>query len=401
VTSVPSIPVATPTPYTYQFTDLYGNLIAYLPLTGVTFGFALNAAASWAGTLAVEDPTLADTNWIEATAPNKTCMWVYSGTTLLYGGLVQTRQYTMSAQTVQLGGADFTCILAQMIQAKDYSTTWQNGAGTATMAATMVSDALSAANAVPILTALDGTESSEYYISASFPISQQQSLSSIIQQLQQMGYLVGFDYACDVYLSGGMPVPVITFSYPRRGRVAGTTGLLLDVSTATELTYNEDGTKQADQIVEMATSSGGVGATVTWEPAMAVNGYPLLQAVEQHAVFSAQTFYTTSEVAASAAVLNAWGADDLALYAYPAVAPKVTVPLEAPGLSLPDFIVGDDIRVVVSAQEGLPANPRFPDGMDWYWRIVKCDVTVADEGLSTMVLTLNLPPASTPQMPPS
>lgn len=395
------VPVATPTAYTYQFTDLYGSLLAVLPLTGFTFDLVINQAGQWSGTLPVEDPNIRQTNWIEATAPNKTCIWVYSGPTLVYGGLVRTRSYTMSQQSVKLGGADFCCVLDQMIQAQDYSTTWQNGAGTATMASTMIKDALSQANALPVLVALDGTEPPEYYVSASFPISQQQSLSSIVQQLQEMGYLVGFDYACDVYLSGGVPVPVITISYPRRGRVAGTTGLLLDVATATEFVYSENGTQQADQVVEMATSYGGVGAVATWEPAMSVQGYPLLQSVQQHAVFSAQTFYTNAEVSASQAVLNAWGADDLALYGYPSVAPKVTVPLNSAGLSLGDFIVGDDIRVVLNVPDGFPVNPRFPAGLDWYWRIIRASVTIADEGLSTMVLTLNLPPAQIPQLPPS
>lgn len=397
----PSIPVADVTQYTYQFTDIHGNLLAILPLNGFKFEYVLNQAGQWSGTLPVEDPQIAATNWIEATAPNKTCVWVYSGSTLLYGGLVRTRQYTMSRQQVALGGADFVCYLDQRLQAKDYTTTWANGGGSASMAATLIDDALDVANSLPILVALDGTEPSQYYITASFPLSQQQSLSSIFQQLQEMGYLVGFDYACDAGLVAGVPTGVITISYPRRGRVAGTTGLTLDTSLATEFVWAEDGTQQADQVQEMATAFGGVGAVLTWSPAMSADGYPLYQSVQQHAVFSAQTFYTNNEVSASAAVLDAWGADDLALYAYPAVAPKITVPLDSAGCALGDFIVGDDVNLIMNPPAGLPVNPRFPLGLNVYMRIIKCAVTVADEGMPTMEITLNMPPASSPQRPPS
>lgn len=392
--------MTTPTTVTYLFTDLYGQRIEQLPLTGVTFELALNEAGQWSATLPIEDPTVRATNWRDATAPNLACVWVYFGATLVYGGLVRTRKYSMASQTVKLAGADFCCYMDQLLQAKDYSTTWQDGAGTATMAAQILTDALAQLNTLPITTSLDGTEPSEYWISASFPLSQQQAISSIFQQLQEMGYLVGFDYACDVYQTSGVPTAEITLSYPRRGRPAGTTSLAVDIASAVDFTYDEDGTSQANQVQEMATSGGGVGATLTWQDSLNV-GYPFLQAVEQHAVFSAQTFYTSSEVAASQAVLNAWGADDLALHAYPAIAPTITVPLYGEYLQLGDFISGDDLRVIIGQTQGLPTNPRFPNGLDYYFRIIKAAVKIADEGLSTMTLTLNLPPSSTPQRPPT
>ncbi|HEX2939824.1 MAG TPA: hypothetical protein VHO91_02180 [Rhodopila sp.] len=69
---------------------------------------------------------------------------------------------------------------------------------------------------------------------------------------------------------------------------------------------------------------------------------------------------------------------------------------------LGEWIVGDDIRVIVPkvAGGGPPQNPRFPNGMDFYWRLVKADVTIPDAGLPTVTYTLNMPPYSTPQRPP-
>ena len=400
----PQIPVAATRQIQYWFTDLYGNLSAILPLTGVTWSNVLNGAGQFSGTLSVEDPAVKNLNWIEATAPNKTCVWVgIDGPTFVWGGLVQQRTYDEVSQTVQIQASEFWQYLNQRLQAKDYGATWATGSGAAgmTMAETIISDALNAANSVPISVATEGTVPSQYDFVASFPLSQQQAIGSLVQQLQTMGYLVGFDYATDVEQVGGTLTATITLSYPRRGRVAGTTGLTLS-PPFTALTYAEDGTNQANQIEEMAASGGGVGSTVTWVPSMATDGYPLLEAVESHMVFSPLTYYTGSEVTASQPVLDAWGADDLALYAYPKTQLTVTVPLFGKALAIGDFIVGDDIRVIIPKQAGdlPPTCPRFPTGMDMYWRITQADVTVADEGLSTMQLTMQLPPSSTPQRPP-
>lgn len=398
------VPVQTVRDISYFCTDLYGNLIAVLPFTGVTWSTVLNGAGQFTATLPVEDPKVANLNWVEATAPNKACLWVgIDGPTMVFGGIIQQRTYDQTAQTITVTANEFWGYLNQRLQAFDYGTTWAAAPGAAamTMAETIISDALNAANSIPISVATEGSVPSEYYIVGSFPLSQQQPVASLVQQLQEMGYLVGFDFATDVAQIGNLFAATITLSYPRRGRVAGTTGLAV-TAPFVGLTYNEDGTQQANQIEEMATATGGVGATVAWTPAMTTDGYPLLEAVESHMVFSAQTFDISSEVSASQPVLEAWGDDDLALYAYPASVLTVTVPLFGTGLSIGDFELGDDIRVIIPKQAGGGPGtcPRFPNGMDMYWRITQVEVEIPDEGLPTMALTMQLPPASTPERPP-
>lgn len=440
----PQVAVADVPTITYLCTDLYSNTICdHLPFTGVTFGLKLNDAGQFQGSLNVEDPRVQNLDWIAATAPNLACLWVMVNGTAVWGGIVQQRSYTMSKQQVTVTANDFWQYVNQRVQTVDYSNTWvptdpnSTGiAGAVTMAETILSDAFAAAGSLPVGLVTQGTVPPQYYIIASFPLSQTQQLGGLVQQLQTLGYNVGFDFASDVTtLTGGVPVGQVTLSYPRRGRVAGTTGLIVDTSQAVDMTWPEDGTQQAVQIWEMATAAGGVGSMGQWAPAMSVDGYPLLQAVESHMVFSATTYYTDSEVSSSQPVLDAWVADDLMLYAYPALAPTVTVPLFG-NLQLGDFIVGDDIRFVVPrtvsysssvnlstqfdsgfafdgplpfaglsvpvipSTQGMSTCPRFPNGLDTYLRIVGCDVTISDEGLSTMQLTFNAPPTATPQRPP-
>jgi hypothetical protein len=110
-----------------------------------------------------------------------------------------------------------------------------------------------------------------------------------------------------------------------------------------------------------------------------------------------------TDVTGTPAMMSALAAGDLSLYAYPPVAPEVTVPLFGAGTpQLGSFIVGDDVLLVMTNtnQGGIVSNPRFPGGINFYLRVVQIDVAVKDEGLSTMKLTLNLPPSETPIQPP-
>lgn len=393
----PQIPVASTPLITYLFTDLYGNRLAELPLTGVTFSQVLNGAGGFAGTLNVEDPRVTSLNWVAATDAMKTLVWVVvSETTIVYGGIVTAATYDSAAQTVSITGNDFYWYLSRRVQAFDYASVWATSpAGAAQIAHSVANNALAVAGSVPIGLPAPAATPTEYLINFALPISQRTTIDSIMTQLGSLGYQVGFDFACDVGFVAGVPTGQVTISYPRRGRVAGTTGLTVDLGDpAVDFTYVKDGTAQANAIYEMVSAGGTAGQSAIWDPAISTDNYPLTEGTASHSAYS--------PTAASAAVLAAWAADDLALHAYPTATMTVTVPLTVnPGLG--DFIMGDDINTVAAPQSGddPPPCPRFPAGLDFYFRIIRNDVTVADDGLSTMVLTLAMPPSSTPQRPPT
>lgn len=389
---VHAIPEAVPQKVRYLFTDIYGTLLAFLPLTGVTFSYHLNNPGSFSGTLHVEDPALTQTNWVEATQVNKTCVWVDVGGTLVWGGIVQGQNYDEVAQTVAVTATDFWGYMNQRLQAVDYATKWATvPAGAAEISYQIISDALAAANSLPISVALTGSTPSQYQVTFSAPFSIQQTIQSLVGQLQQLGWLVGFDIASDVAYVGGVPTGTINLSYPRRGRIAGSTGLMVTTANAKAFTYSVQGTSQANRVVEMSTSFGAVSQPYVWEPSMAVDGYPLLETLGMHTLFSA--------TAEPQSVLNAWGANDLMLGAYPVVTPKLTQGLfDHPALG--QWMVGDDVRLLIPKQSDLPPNPRFPDGLDFYFRIIQADVTISDEGLPLVAFTFNMPPSSIPPLPP-
>jgi hypothetical protein len=417
-----------PNVITYLFTDNHGNRIEELPLTGVTFSLVLNASGQWSGTLNIEDPRVQQLNWRGATAPNLAQMWIDIDGTLVYGGRVLKRTYTKTTGAITISGSDHYSYLSQRLQAGDYATTWATvPAGAAQIAHQLVADALGDAGSLQFGLTTPHATPAQYGITLSSPRSQRMSVDALVSMISTLGWNVGLDFAMDYAYVAGVPVATLTLSYPRRGRVAGTTGLMIDTAEATEFTYDEDGTQQAMSVAQLATGSGGLSTVGVYEPAISVDGYPLLERVAMHSMFSAAATPKT--------VLNAFAADDLALTSYPVTVPQITLPTFAEP-AIGEWIVGDDVRILVPVSAGSiavmsggvypssgllpspgffpahsttttstttmpPVDPRFPQGMDFYWRITKADISLPAEGVPTTVYSFNVPPSSSPQRPPT
>jgi hypothetical protein len=385
---------------TYRFTDLVTfKTLAELPLKGVTFSQVLCGAGPFGGTLPVEDPSVINSNWINATVPWKTAVWIDidDGSFIAYGGVITGRKYTMSKQSVALTGSSFWTYFAQRLQAKDYSTNWAvaPGGSAGDIAGLVLADALASPHSVPITIVPPAIEApTANWITMVSAISQQQSVSSLVTQLQQLGYEVGIDFADDPVYVAGVPVPVITLDYPRRGRPAGTTEFVIDVSNAIDFDYDEDGTQQSNGVVEMIGASGGTSTESIWDGAFS-DGWPLLEQVISHAAYSSST--------TPAALLQALALADLSVHAYPFTVPEVTMPLFGSYPQFGQYKVGDDMLLYVPKLAGSlpPVCPRFPNGLAYYFRSVRHDVTIADQGLSTVKITMNIPPNTVPQTPPA
>jgi hypothetical protein len=384
---------------TYKFTDLFKfRTLAELPLNAVTFSKCVNAAGPWAATLNIEDLQVQRSNWLAATDENKTALWVDIDGTLVYGGICQNRKYTLSKGQVALSGTDFCGYTSQRRQAANYTRytdpeghKWSTKPGAAVLriAYYVLKQAFEKKYSIPIRVVTEGVTPEEYWQTFSAPIEQQKTLAAILSELQGLGYLVGIDYACDVFFENGRPVAQITLSYPRRGGDATT----LEVSSLTELEYDGDGSGQGNIIAELAGGTSARTYEVEWKKALE-EGYPLYELVESHS--------STSDSEESANFLAAYAAGDLSMYAYPTTAPVATLPLFGTP-SIFDLTVGADttllIPKVAGAQPG--SNPRFPEGLKYLFRSSRIDVTIPDEGVPTMALTLNTLPNLFPVQPPT
>ena len=389
----------------HQITTMFAGLLAFneiatLPLNGLKFAKVLNGIGPWSGSLSVEDENVRKTAWINATAPNLTSMWVDIDGVLLYGGRTLHRPYKLSSPKVDLSGTDFCGYFAQRLQARDYTAyddpeghAWATtGAPVLRMAYYVLSETLSKRFSIPIKVVAEGEEAgSAFWITFSAPATQQQTVASLLSQFQELGYLVGIDYAQDVAWVNGAPTATVTLSYPHRG-LAETAPVVIDLSHALELEYDEDGTEQADRIVEQAGATRVRTKGEVWAPAQEA-GYPLLEAQVSHTALA-----PTED---SLAALKAYLSGSLTTRAFPLVAPVVTLPMFGTP-SIFDLDVGQEVVLYAPKGEGqLPPNiPRFPNGLRERFRIVRIDCEVPDEGVPVMVLTLNVMAYSTPVEPP-
>jgi hypothetical protein len=257
-----------------------------------------------------------------------------------------------------------------------------NPAAAEDIAAAVVADAKATAGSAFASMAINIVEtiSNANPVTESFPLTQLQTVQSMLSTLAAGGYLSGFDFAVDWQwsgLSGSTPVPTLTLNYPRRGRIAGTTGLVIDSATGTRYTWGEDGRQVANAIYGSASSAGGL-TTAQTDPSPISAGYPLLELVKSYSQVGSQ------------GALNSAGAADLAALEWPVISPTFDLPMFGSSLALGDFLIGDDARVII------PPDERFPAGLDTYLRIIGLAANPADAGESLMTVTVGLPPALAP-----
>ncbi len=346
---------------TAKFTSLlnFANTIAELPLSKLQFSKVLDSTGPWSGSLNVEDKQVQKAGWLEATAENRTALWVDIGGTLLYGGPVQSRKYQLATGIATLGGADFTSYFSQRIQSRDYAEYtdpdghhWAtSGAPAARVAFFVLKQALERAYSIPIKVVTSGAEPEEkYWVTYSAPIEQMQTLSSVLSQLQELGYLIGLDYAVDYAYVNGAPTATVTLSYPRRGAVT-LEPPVFDISQALDLEYDGDGTQQADQVYSQAGATYDRSSSGIWLPAREA-GYPLYEVVTSHTALAPSSN--------TAAVLEAYVSGDLAAYALASV---LVVILDALGLCYrPEREKEAPEPVPVPRVRSVPPPPRSTSG---------------------------------------
>lgn len=385
---------------TYKSTNVFsGALLAELPFTGVSFSLGMDQAGPFQATLNVEDPLVRSIDWVTATQVNRAALWVDIDGGLAWGGVCTDNDYTDSKSTATISGQEHYYYAGLRLQAKDYAGQWASTpAPAATIAYTVLADVLNVQYSLPVTIVPATVAPSQFWVPFSAPITQRLTADMIVRELSAMGYPVGFDFASDPVYVSGRPLAQITLSYPRRGTTAPSPVPVMDLGSAIDWSYEVNGTSQANGIVEMLSGSGGVSGEAFAEAPLQ-EGWPLLEAMASHS--------SMSSIPAPDSVVEAFLTGDLALRAYPLAVLTVTYPLfddtgSGAYPSWGDWSLGDDVIVILNPAQGNgpPSNPRFPNGLNFTFRIVKADVTIKDEGVSTVRFTLNLPPSNLPIEPP-
>jgi hypothetical protein len=349
----------------------------------LSFGRRLNGTGPCLFEMFVDTTeTSAAAQEIVALGGNPFAAYVELNGVLQWGGPVWTTSYQKSRGTLQLGGNDWFSYLDQRTQAKGYDT------GAAYTPPAFIQQVIAdmqdpsqnpgASIGLQVASILD---TSQPTMVPNYPASQRTTVAQMITDMTQimLPTVGGVDFTLSTTWSGGttgFPVNTLTIWTPRAGRQASQSSFLLDLDNVIDFTWPTDASKMGTSITLTGGGTGSAMLSETMQSGAPVGGLGQLPRLDKVVNFPGVQ---------SVQQLSAMNAGVAEQYGSPLITPTVTIPTAG---ALGEFAIGDDLRVKASA-----GDPMFPQGYDDYWQVVAIDVTVPNDGIPEMTLTLNVPPA--------
>lgn len=351
--------------YRYIAVDLLTHApLAELPLSGVQWAKTLNAAGTLRASMALPvmpaNAALCSV-LVDATDPLRRAIYVERDGVLQWGGPIWHRDYDQAASTLTLECADWWSLFPWRLITDDkvYSASTDDQLFIAR-------DLIAYAQAKPggNLGITVGSEVSGRQRDATYHFYEYKPIAEAIQQMSQLAD--GFDFSVDVaYDPTGLILRTLHLYYPRQGRIAADTGHVWETGrNIVGFRWTEDGTSTvnvsyalgAGQAESMLRSAGA-------RPDMWAAGYPMLEAaVSYKDVLVQQTLDEHADA-------------DVDAHAQPVSLPPIVVRGDIDPV-IGAYITGDDARIRIEAN----IDPRFPDGLDTYRRLISFNVAVPDEG---------------------
>ncbi len=354
--------------------DVSWNRLGEVPLNGLRFGSLLNGAGTLSGTVPPERGTsLSSSDLLGLTAPGERFLVVDMDGQVVWGGILWSRNRKQAPLEWDIGATEFLSYFDSRIMAADYMLDIDPF--------TLIEDLVNNAQAVKngsvgiiVPTGTAGTTILPLYLKMN-----RMPVSTAISDISGADALA--ECWIDVAYENWVPVPTLQLGYPRIGRTAAASGIVVDLKTCPAPGYQwpEDASVSGTTIWELGYGRGLAQLNGSASAPLST-GQLLLEKV------------ITRQGVMSEALLSQHAAADLKLYPVPVPTPTVPLITAGPGsqTSLTSMKIGDDCRVVVASDE------NFPAGLDQTWRIVQMDTSVPDEGNAITTLTLNIPRSFTP-----
>jgi hypothetical protein len=361
------------TEYRYLFTNLAtSEIIAELPLTGVSFTQQLNQAGTFTGHLLISGINTDQFNVMPSTIPGKTGLYVDRNGELVWGGVIWGRTYNSQAQTLTFQAREWVSYFERRRINQDIAFTQIDQL---VIAKDLMQNAQSETYGdIGIVYNTEGQTTSGVLVDRVYYFYELKTVFNAIQDLSRQGD--GFDFHIDVYYDETTHLPVKAFNtyYPRLGTAYSPTSLTAPVfefpaGNIVEYEYPEDGSIAANTVYALgAGSNEGKLLSVAQDLTKFAEGWALL---EDQANYSDVT---------DISVLDSLAAGQVRALAYPPTTLKVV----APPYVNPEFgsyVVGDDARIIIQ-------DNRFPNGLDAIYRIVGLSVQPGEDGPERITLTL-------------
>ena len=356
------------TSYRYLFADLLtNNIIAELPLTGVSFTQQLNQAGTFQGHILLSGVQAANLNVANGTIPARTALYVDRNGTLVWGGVIWAREYDSTSQTLKITAREFESYFERRRITTDT-------VFTSVDQLTIAESIINTAQATPYgnIGLVVPTNTSGVTVSRTYYGYELKTVFSALQELSRQTN--GFDFNVQVSYVSGIPTKTLVLGYPRIGYVYSFGDISVPVFTLpagniVEYTYPEDGSIAANTVYTLgAGSNEGKLISIATDATKTATGWPLL---EDQANYSDVSDATLLSQLASAKV---------AAVSYPPTTIKVVVPAyQDPVLN--SYSIGDDARLIIT-------DNNFPTTLDAVYRIVGLSIQPGENAPERVTLTL-------------
>lgn len=367
--------------YRYLLADLLTNQInAELPLTGVTFQQALNQAGGFSASLLMSDYRLTQNNYTSTsiynldyvTTPGRSVIYIERDGIIVYGGIIWSRTYDSSHQTMSLSGREFESYFER--RRISYTTAFATGTDQFALVKTLIDNAQSQPYGnIGVVTSgigLCGQGISSPYVVYDY---EKRVVFDTVLDLSRQDTPYGFDFSIDAaYDSNKNIVKTMSLSYPRQGRsyTANAFAPMLEFpGSMLYYTYPEDGGSMANRVYGTGPGSNeGQYISTANNTVSLTAGYPLLEEV-----------VSFTQIPSPLVVDSLTSAEVLAR-AKPVTVMTATWSPTVDGLSglsvgpvFGEFQHGDIFRIRVT-------DDRFFNTFETALRLSKYDVRVGDSG---------------------
>lgn len=358
------------TTYRYLFADLLTNeIIAELPLTGVSFTQQLNQSGTLNGHVLLSALNSAEFNVNASTIPGRSAIYVDRNGDLIWGGIIWNRTYNSAEQVLSLTAREFE----SYFERRRISTT-DTFANTdqLVIARTLIDDAqLVPSGDIGVIT---GSETSGVLIDR---VYYDYELKNVYQAIQDLSRAEdGFDFNIDVSYDPitDEPIKTLVLGYPRTGVIYDLNDpealvFIFPAGNIVEYEYPEDASIAANTIFALgAGSNEGKLISIAQDTTKITEGWAVLEDVANY-----------SDVT-DPVLLDELSLGQVLAVSFPPTTIKIVVPAYIPPI-LNDYNIGDDARLIIT-------DERFPGTLDAVYRIVALNIQPGEDGPERVTLTL-------------
>jgi hypothetical protein len=356
--------------YTYLATDLASNrVLGELPVNNVSLDCQLNKPGNMNAGMHLSDKRIPDDELVARCTPGKTAFWAYRENSIVWGGIVLSREYQSNGKSLTLTGQTFECYPTRrfprlVIGTATQSLTMGQAAGVNYLIQQLQSIANGNIGIAPATLPL--VDPSVSFTINGYDLST--SYDDIIQSIVTRNN--GPDYTIAWQEDGnGLPQKLLVVGTPI-GNPIGMTDLTVDYpGPVVDYIYNENASQGNNQWWAVGDGDGAAAIVGSAGDANAfASGYPIWEGVNQYQGVTDQS------------TVNSHALSDLSSLDIP----LVTHHVDLFGNAFPVFGsygMGDYVVVNVT-------DPRFPVGNTFKVRAIGWTISPPDEGQGTEQIAL-------------